>query len=76
MIGQYFAADAWLRLWNLILVEIVKLGLFKILMFEFSRNADDWLRFWSWCLFKILKMKFYQDLCENLWYDLKKLLWF
>ena len=28
---QYFAADAWLRLWSLLLVEILKLGLVKIL---------------------------------------------
>ena len=38
------------------------------------RFADIWLRLWSWCLVKILKM-FDQDLCKNLWYDLKKLLW-
>ena len=29
----------------------------------------------SWCLDGILKMKCAQDLCLNLWYDLKKLLW-
>ena len=29
----------------------------------------------SWCLVEILKMKCDQDLCLNLWYDLKKLLW-
>ena len=40
--GQYFAADARLKLWNLILVEILKLGLVKILKFEFRRNADVW----------------------------------
>ena len=38
-------------------------------------NADVWLIFWSWSLIEI-KMKFDQDLCKNLWYDLKKLLWF
>ena len=27
--GQYIAADAWLGLWSLILVEILKLGLVK-----------------------------------------------
>jgi hypothetical protein len=32
------------------------------------------LRFWSWCKVEILKM-FDQDLCLNLWYDPKKLLW-
>ena len=31
--GQFFAADFWLRLWTLILVEILKLGLAKILKF-------------------------------------------
>ena len=41
--GQYFVADAWLRLWNLILVEILKLCLVKIL--KFSWNADVWSRF-------------------------------
>ena len=45
-----FAADAWLRLWSLILVEILRLGLVKILKFKFSQDADIWLRFWSWCL--------------------------
>ena len=33
------------------------------------------LRFWNWCLVENLKMKSYQDLCLNLWYDFKKLLW-
>ena len=60
---------------KLILVEILKLGLVKILKFEFRRNADVLFRFWSWCLVEIMKMKSDQDLFENLWYDLKKLLW-
>ena len=30
--GQYFATDAWLRIWSLILVEILKLGLVKIVL--------------------------------------------
>ena len=34
--------------------------------------ADVWLMLWSWIL---VKMKFDQDLCMDLWYDLKKLLW-
>ena len=72
--GHYFAADAWLWLWCSILVEILKLGLVKIYKFKFCWNADVWLRFWSWCLVNILKM-FDQDLCNNFWYDLKKLLW-
>ena len=42
---QYFAADRWLRLLRLFLVEILKLGLVRILKFKFSRNADVWLRF-------------------------------
>ena len=29
----------------------------------------------GWCLVEILKMKCDQDLCLNLWYDSKKLLW-
>ena len=57
-----------LRSW--ILVEILKLGLVKILNFELS--GDGWV--FSWCLVEILKMKCDQDLCLNLWYDLKKLL--
>ena len=36
-----------------ILVEILKLGLVKILNFKFCGDADVWLRFWSWCLVKI-----------------------
>ena len=39
-----------------------------------NRYADVWLRFWSWCLVEIMKVKD-QDLCKNLWYDLKRLLW-
>ena len=71
-----FAADACLRLWSVILVEILKLDLVDILKFKFSKNDDVWLRFWSWCLVDILKMKCEQDLCKNLWYDLNKLLWY
>ena len=41
---QYFAADRWLRLLRLFLVEILKLGLVKILEFKFSLNADAWSR--------------------------------
>ena len=33
LFGQYFAADAWLRLWSLILVEILKLGVVEMLIF-------------------------------------------
>ena len=68
--GQYFAADAWLRLWSFILVEILKLGLVKILKLKFSRNAEIWLGFWSWCLVDILEMKFDQNLCKN--FDMTK----
>jgi len=53
-----------------ILVEILELGLVKILKFKFYGEAHVWMRFWSWCLVKILKMKFDQDLCLNLWYEL------
>ena len=63
--GYYFAADAWFWLLSSLLVEI---------LVWFCRNGDVWLRFWSWCKVEILKM-FNQDLCLNLWYDLKKLLW-
>ena len=66
--------DAWLWLWSSIFVEIVKLGLVKIFKFSFCRNADIWLWLWIWCLVEILNM-FDQDLCKNLWYDPKKLLW-
>ena len=53
------------------MVEILKLGLVKILKLKFYGEADDWLRFWNWCLFEILKMTFDQDLlCWNLWYEL------
>ena len=47
-----------------ILVEILKLGLVKILNFKFCGDADVWLIFLVDA-----------DLCLNLWYDLKKLLW-
>ena len=49
---------------KLILVEILKLGLVKTLKFKLSGDADVWLRFLVDA-----------DLCLNLWYDLKKLLW-
>ena len=38
-------ADAWLSLGSLILVEILELGLVKILKFKFSGDADVWVRF-------------------------------
>ena len=52
--GQYFAADVWLRLWSWILVEILKVGLLKILclslvemlMFGLDLEVDSWLRIW------------------------------
>ena len=73
--GQYFAADVLQRLWRWILVKMLKQGLVNILNFKFSRSGDVWCGFWSECLIDILKMKFEQDLCLNLWYDLKKLFW-
>ena len=67
--GQSFAADGWLRLWSLILVEILKLGLVKICLVQFSLSlsssfvkmlmigwdfeVDAWSRFWRWILIKI-----------------------
>jgi len=54
---QYFAADIWSKLSGWILVEILKLGLVKILKFKFCGEAVVWLRFWSWCLVEILRMK-------------------
>ena len=46
----------WLRLWRLLLVEILKLRLVKILKFKLSRNADIWLRF-----LKLLLGQDYED---------------
>ena len=71
-----FAADPCLRFRRLFLVEILKLRLVKILKFKFSGNADISNIFgWSCCLVEIMKMKYDQDFFENLWNDLKKLLW-
>ena len=42
-------------------------------MFKFSQV---WLRISSWYLVDILKMKFDQDLCKNLWHDLRKYPWY
>ena len=42
--GQYFAADVLQRLWSWILVEILKLGLVKILKLKFYGEVDVWLR--------------------------------
>ena len=53
------------------MVEILKLGLVKILNIKFSGEANVCLRF----LVEILKMNCDQDLCLNLLYDLKKVLW-
>ena len=49
----------------------------KILNSKFCGDADVWLRFLvdAYCLVEILKMKCDQDLCFNLQYDLKNLLW-
>ena len=47
------------------LVEILKLGLVKILNLFFSGVADLWLRFLGDALVEILKMKCDQDLCLN-----------
>ena len=51
--GQYFVADAWLRLWNLIFLEILKQGLVEILKFKYCGIAYVWLWSWSWCLVEI-----------------------
>ena len=64
--GQHFAADAWLRLWSLILFEILRLGLVNIVLLKLSTTADVWLRCLGWCLIKILSIKFDQDLCKKL----------
>ena len=58
---QHFTADVLYRLWSWILVEILKLGLAKILNFNFSGDADVWMRFlvhalsrfWRWNVIKI-----------------------
>ena len=65
MLGCGYEVHSWSRFW---------FCLVKIFKFKFCRNGDVWLRFWSWCKVEILKM-FDQDLCLNLWYDPKKLLW-
>ena len=73
MFRQDFVAEVWslfsswcLWFWSLILVEILKLGLVKIFKFKFFSKC--------WCLVEILKLVL-DRLCKNLWYDLKKLLW-
>ena len=43
----YGEADVWLRFRSSSLVDILKLGWFKILNFKFSGDADVWLRFCS-----------------------------
>ena len=55
-----------------ILVEILKLGLVKILNFKFSGD-DVRLRFLVDALSRFWRCD--QDLCLNLWYDFKKLVW-
>ena len=80
---QDFEAGVWLSFCCWYFEEVMKLNLGRntyarflvnILNFKFSLDADVWLRFWSWFLVEIMKIKFDQDLCKNLWYDLKKLL--
>ena len=46
-------------------VEILKLGLVKILNFKFCGDADVWLRFLVDAIVEILRMKCDQDLCLN-----------
>ena len=48
------------------MVEILKLGLVKILNFRFSGDADVLVLIFSLYLVEILEMKFDQDLCLNL----------
>ena len=47
--------NVWLRLWNWIFVDILKLGLVKILKFKFCGDADVWLRF-PLCLWQCLNI--------------------
>ena len=63
-------------------VEVMKLNLGRDSAARFGQDFEFWVawRCWclveifSWCLVEIMKMKYDQDLCLNLWYDLKKLL--
>ena len=64
---QYFAADAWLRLWSLILVFILKLALIKILKFKFCVDA---------CLVEIVKSMLGRDSKDEIWSRFYKNLWY
>ena len=83
MFRQDFEAEVWSLFccWCLVVAMKFILGRDSGLVWSrflslSCRNGDVtvWLRFWSWCKVEILNM-FDQDLCKNLWYDLKKLLW-
>ena len=71
--GQYFAPDVWWRLRRWILVNILKLGLVKILtldlvkmlMFGWDFEINAWSRFWYCNMFKIFELWI-----EILWYEL------
>ena len=63
--SQYFAADLWLGLWRLFLVEILELRLVKILKFKFSQNADIWLKL-------LLGWDYEDELCSRFFWELVK----
>ena len=59
------------------LLEVMKIILGRHSEAMFGQDLDIWLSFLSCCLVEnmVEKMKSDKDLFENLWYDLKKLLW-
>ena len=52
-----------------VLVEILKLGLVKIMKFKFSRNAEIWLRFFKLMLGWYSGDEIWSKFVQELWYD-------
>ena len=73
--GQSFAADGWLRLWSLILVEILKLELVKILKLKFGHYfaTDAWLWLWSFVEMLMFGRDFEVGACSRFWRCLIKI---
>ena len=68
ILGWVYEDYSWSRFWSYVRSRFLNFSLVEMLIFGWGFEVAAWTRLWRW-------MKSYQDLFENLWYDLKKLLW-
>ena len=68
ILGWVYEDYSWSRFWSYVRSRFLNFSLVEMLIFCWGFEVAAWTRLWRW-------MKSYQDLFENLWYDLKKLLW-